>query len=85
MILNNSTITEHVHADNIRQLAFVLAYFNYTYSVYMSVLETRESEAIPFFRCTQFSCVCWLDLLREDLSLQKLSKYRPQKLWHKLL
>ena len=39
----NTQVPENVAAENVTQLAFVLAYFSNTYLVYMSVLETRKS------------------------------------------
>ena len=69
---NNYTITKNVDAENVRQLAFVLAYFNNTYFVCMSVLETRISEARRLSRSMQARFGPW------NLDLQKLWRIDPQ-------
>ena len=53
MIKHNYTATKNVDAENVWQLAFVLAHFNNTYLIYLSVLESRKSEAIRLFRSMQ--------------------------------
>ena len=58
-----------------RQLAFIPAFFNNTYLVYLSVLESRKSEAIRLYRSMQARFGPWKRERKRERYTGKKSKH----------